>query len=66
LFFCSDQVKLIDLEELAKSDGRGKWSADASNVSRSKNWKVVFPTFLVVILRWQLNTQGLHMIIKSF
>ncbi|XP_074613274.1 staphylococcal nuclease domain-containing protein 1-like [Acropora palmata] len=38
-----DQVKLIDLEELAKSDGRGKWSADASNHVREIKWSLETP-----------------------
>lgn len=36
LMFClffSDQTKLIDLEEMAKTMAKGKWAADASNVS---------------------------------
>ncbi|KAK2563698.1 Staphylococcal nuclease domain-containing protein 1 [Acropora cervicornis] len=36
-------VELIDLEELAKSDGRGKWSADASNHVREIKWSLETP-----------------------
>lgn len=29
----SDQTKLIDLEEMAKTVAKGKWAADTSDVS---------------------------------
>jgi len=32
-FLISDQTKLIDLEEMAKTVAKGKWAADASDVS---------------------------------
>jgi len=33
LFLISDQTKLIDVEEMAKTVAKGKWAADASDVS---------------------------------
>ena len=31
--YFSDQTKLIDLEEMAKTVAKGKWAADTSDVS---------------------------------
>jgi len=33
VIFISDQTKLIDLEEMAKTVAKGKWATDASDVS---------------------------------
>jgi len=33
VIFISDQTKLIDLEEMAKTVSKGKWATDASDVS---------------------------------
>ena len=41
-FDLSDQTKLIDLEEMAKTMSKGKWSADASNVSAYSTVKFNF------------------------
>ncbi|XP_068744654.1 staphylococcal nuclease domain-containing protein 1-like [Montipora capricornis] len=38
-----DQTKLIDLEEMAKTEARGKWSADASSHIREIKWNVENP-----------------------
>lgn len=34
---CSDQSKLIDLEETAKAEEKGKWAKDASKVNTEKS-----------------------------
>ena len=33
VIFISDQTKLIDMEEMAKTVAKGKWATDASDVS---------------------------------